>query len=414
QLVEMDPLYQLTFDDATLLSTPDHEEMKARVERTFPGNGPGVDRFMRRERRKYDAMYPCLKMPYDTLLSMLNWRMLAALPHMSIRENLFGHLGHYFSDDRCRLSFTFQAKYLGMSPWECPAAFAILPYIERAYGIHHVMGGLSRISDAMARVIEEHGGEIHTDRAVTRIITDSGRRASGIALGDGERIDADAVVINADFGYAMENLFEPGFLRTYTPAKLSAMRYSCSTFMLYLGLDTIYDEPHHHIIFASDYRRNMEDIAAGRPLSDDMSIYIRNAVATDSTLAPPGQSALYVLVPISNLLSGFEWTADYVAGLRDTVLTHIEQRTAMHDLRRHIVAEHMITPRTWKDDYNLFAGSTFNLSHNLAQLLYFRPHNRFEECRNCYLAGGGTHPGSGLPTIYESGRIAADLICKDV
>lgn len=413
QLVELDPLYRLTYDDVTLLATRDHEAMKARVEQAFPGNGPGLDQFMRRERLKYDGMYPCLKVPYDTLSSMISFRLLRALPHMSIGEKLFGHLGRFFSDDRCRLSFTFQAKYLGMSPWDCPAAFAILPYIERAYGIHHVMGGLSRISEAMARVIEEHGGQIRTSAPVARISTDSQRRARGVVLENGERVDTDAVVINADFGYAMAQLFEPGFLRTYTPTKLATMRYSCSTFMLYLGLDTIYDETHHHIIFAHDYRRNMEDIAAGRPLSDDMSIYIRNASGNDTALAPAGHSALYVLVPIANMRSDAPWTTERTAAMRNTVLNHLEQRTSMHDLRSHIVAEHVITPQNWRDDFNLYDGSTFNLSHNLAQLLYFRPHNRFQECANCYLVGGGTHPGSGLPTIYESGRIAADLVSED-
>jgi phytoene desaturase len=46
------------------------------------------------------------------------------------------------------------------------------------------------------------------------------------------------------------------------------------------------------------------------------------------------------------------------------------------------------------------------------QMLYFRPHNKFEGLDRCYLVGGGTHPGSGLPTIYQSGLIAAHLIGK--
>jgi len=45
-------------------------------------------------------------------------------------------------------------------------------------------------------------------------------------------------------------------------------------------------------------------------------------------------------------------------------------------------------------------------------MLYWRPHNRFEELENCYLVGGGTHPGSGLPTIYESARISSNLISQ--
>ncbi|MDP7497152.1 MAG: phytoene desaturase, partial [Roseibacillus sp.] len=79
---------------------------------------------------------------------------------------------------------------------------------------------------------------------------------------------------------------------------------------------------------------------------------------------------------------------------------------------RHIVEERMITPRNWQDDGPIFLGATFNLKHTLNQLLYLRPHNRYAKFRNLYLAGGGTHPGSGLPTIYESARISSNLICE--
>ncbi|MBP7462598.1 MAG: hypothetical protein KBA26_15040 [Candidatus Delongbacteria bacterium] len=57
-----------------------------------------------------------------------------------------------------------------------------------------------------------------------------------------------------------------------------------------------------------------------------------------------------------------------------------------------------------------FWGATFNLGHTMSQMLYFRPRNKFEEIGHCCLVGGGTHPGSGLPTIYESARISANLI----
>ena len=43
--------------------------------------------------------------------------------------------------------------------------------------------------------------------------------------------------------------------------KVRRKGFSCSTFMLYLGLDTLYeDEPHHQILFADDYRRNLNEI----------------------------------------------------------------------------------------------------------------------------------------------------------
>jgi phytoene desaturase len=84
----------------------------------------------------------------------------------------------------------------------------------------------------------------------------------------------------------------------------------------------------------------------------------------------------------------------------------------MADIRQHIKVEHVVTPREWESDYNVYRGATFNLAHNLGQMIYLRPRNKFEELDHCYLVGGGTHPGSGLPTIYESGRIAANLICR--
>jgi phytoene desaturase len=261
----------------------------------------------------------------------------------------------------------------------------------------------------MADVAKNNGADIHTNCPVKQIVTDNGV-VRGVLLGSGDRIEADDVVINADFGYAMENLFEPGVLRKYTPQKLARMKISCSTFMLYLGVDYEVDLPHHTIFFADDYKKNVRDIFAGR-LTRDISFYIRNAGLTDTTLAPPGHSALYVLVPVPNTRSDIDWECEKDS-FRETVLERMESRGGLKELRQHIRSEHIITPKDWEHEHNVYAGATFNLAHNVGQMIYFRPHNKFEELDHCYLAGGGTHPGSGLPTIYESGRIAANLISR--
>ena len=83
----------------------------------------------------------------------------------------------------------------------------------------------------------------------------------------------------------------------------------------------------------------------------------------------------------------------------------------MKDLREHIVEERIITPQGW-EGADIFMGATFNLAHTLDQMLYLRPRNRMQGFENIYLVGGGTHPGSGLPTIYESARISSNLICE--
>jgi len=206
------------------------------------------------------------------------------------------------------------------------------------------------------------------------------------------------------------NLGPPGVLKKYSPENVDARAYSCSTFMLYLGLDKTYDLPHHAIFFASDYRRNNSDIFQAKVLSEDISFYIRNASLTDPALAPPGHSAVYVLVPVPNRTAQIDWAKE-TAVFRDRVVTAMEKRAGMSELRRHIREEIVFTPQAWQD-LTIQFGATVTLAHSLAQMLYFRPRNKFEELDHCYLVGGGTHPGSGLPTIYESGRIAANLISR--
>ncbi len=117
-----------------------------------------------------------------------------------------------------------------------------------------------------------------------------------------------------------------------------------------------------------------------------------------------------VLIPMPNNKSGIDWETQKDK-VREQVLDMLEKRTPLKNIRDLIVTEHVITPADWEKS-GVYLGAVFNLSHSFDQLLMRRPHNKFEEADNLYLVGGGTHPGSGLPTIYESGRIAADLISE--
>jgi phytoene desaturase len=411
RFVKLDPMYELDFGDVSLFPTSNEEAMAAEIERVFPGESAGFARFMARERVRFARMYPCLQKDYSSLAAFFAPVFLRALPRLSLGRSLYGVLSDCFAPERLRLSFTFQSKYLGMSPWRCPGAFAIISFIEYAFGVYHVQGGLCKIAEALAKVAEEEGAEIRLGAPVARLIL-RGRTVAGVELADGTRLEADAVVINADFAHAMTTLLEPGTLRKYSRANLEKREYSCSTFMLYLGLDKSYPLPHHRIVFARDYRRNLTDIAVDKRLSEDFSFYVRNATVTDPSLAPAGHSAIYVLVPTPNNTSGIDWTTEGPR-MHERVLAALAARTPLKDIRDHIRAEAAITPQDWADSHGVFRGATFNLAHKLTQMLYLRPRNRFEELERCYLVGGGTHPGSGLPTIYESGRISANLISKD-
>jgi phytoene desaturase len=412
-IVKLDPIYRLSFKNSYIDHFANRERLFKEIAFHYPGDELGLRTFYRNERVRYEHMYACLKRPYSSVFSLLATPLIKALPYLSIGKSLHQVLNSYFKNDDLIISFTFQSKYLGMSPWECPGAFGLIPFVEHEYGIYHVMGGLSNISLAMEKVGRQNGVQYRYNTPVDHVACNC-RKAKGVVLKTGEFLPADAVIINADFGHAMENFFKPGVIRKWTPDNLRKKVYSCSTFMLYLGLDTVYNEPHHNILFAKDYRRNVEDIVKRYTVSDDFSLYVRNASRTDSSLAPPKHSALYVLVPVPNRKSSIEWNDIESRLFRNKIVDKIKERTSMIDIDKHIVTEKIITPRDWELEHSLFLGATFNLGHSLNQMLYFRPHNQFEEVNSCYIVGGGTHPGSGLPTIYESARISSDLITRNL
>ncbi|APH07135.1 phytoene desaturase [Bacillus weihaiensis] len=409
-LIELQEMYQLIFDDATIHMTRDEQEMIRRLNELSPGEGEGYKRFMDETRKKMNALTPILQSKMDRFHHYLRWRVLKAIPQLTVSKSLYEVLSSYFSDERIKLSFTFQSKYLGMSPWECPGAFSILSYMEHEYGIFHPKGGVNQLSKAMATAFEELGGTIHLNKGVKKLLLD-GKKVKGVKLENGEEVFSDEVVINGDFAHAMNTLVDDGVLKKYSKKRLKKKKYSCSTFMIYLGLDKQYDLPHHTIVFAKDYKQNVEEITKTFTMPEDPSIYIQNASVTDDSLAPEGHSALYILAPVPSNFSKIDWE-EQKQEFRDLVIKTIEEKTAYKDLEKHIQVEKMITPKNWEEDLFVYEGATFNLGHQLTQMMVLRPHNEFEELKNCWLVGGGTHPGSGLPTILESARITTEAMEK--
>lgn len=409
-LIELDPLYRLKFGEESFTPSRDTEKTVEEIERLFPGNGKGYLRFMQEEETKFNRVSPLLQRPFTKPSDYIARDVFAALTRLHATDTVYNRLSRYFNDERLKYAFTFQAKYLGMSPWECPGTFTILSYMEHKFGLFHPIGGVNQVCEAMAQVVREYGGTIATSTGVKRVLTRNGT-ATGLLLDNGEKIEADHVVLNADFATAMSELFEPGELRKYAPAKLASKKYSCSTYMLYLGVNRTIDMPHHNVLFSQDYRTNISEIMAKKVLSKDPSIYIHNPGAIDPTLAPEGKTALYALMPVPNLTGDIDWEHEGER-VREAMLSRMEQEPELRGLTDCIETEASITPAGWRDQHGVYNGATFNLAHSFDQMMMLRPHNKFEEVGNCWLVGGGTHPGSGLPTIFESARISVRLLVE--
>ena len=391
---QLDPMYALNFSDKTMCVRPQPEAMKAEIEKHFPGEGANFDRFLKRESLRFKKLYPCLQKPYGTVSSMISPTLLAAVPHIAAGRSLYSVLGDYFRSERTSPGLHIPVEVPGHVAGDCPGLFTMIPYTEHAHGVYHVMGGLSRITHAFAEIGREEGAEIHTSAPVARVLVD-GRRAIGVDLQSGERVYCDDVIINPDFCYAMATLFDEKDLGRYKPSTLRKRKFSCSTFMMYLGSQSARTHAEHHtIVFARDYKKNIEAIMHGRRSFEDMSIYVRNSCKTDPSGAPLGHSALYILVPVPNNTSGIDWQ-EHKQEMRDYIFRTLRERTPYGDLTPHIQHEMIVTPQDWENKYSVFLGATFNMAHSWNQMLYMRPHNQFEMFSNCYLVGGGTTRAAG-------------------
>lgn len=409
KLHKLDMNYRLIFGQGGSLDcTSDLDQMRSRIaELSGEKNAKAFERYVLDNRSKLDKSRACLQEPWYGPSDLLSKRAMRVAKVLRPQRTVAKDLMKLFDDDRLMLAMSFQTKYLGMSPFNCPSLFTMLAFLEYEYGIFHPLGGLGSVSERMAEIAEGLGVKFRMGESVDGVIMD-GKKILGVRTEKGG-FYADKVVMNADFAQGMTSLFPDSVRKKWSNKKIDNKKYSCSTFMMYLGVNKSFEDlPHHQIYASKDYVNNLEDIEKHHRITwDDPSVYVQNACVTDPQLAPEGCSTVYVLVPVSHIHENIDWNKEKDA-FRDRILDQIESKLGFENIRDHIATELIITPEDWGD--HCYRGAVFNLAHGLDQMLWRRPKNEFDEIKNLYLVGGGTHPGSGLPVIYESARISSKLI----
>ncbi|GAB4118245.1 MAG: phytoene desaturase family protein [Roseiflexaceae bacterium] len=415
RLLRVDPNTRLKFWDGTHLDLMSDRAAFKQQLGNFQGDAPAAfDRWYAEHIRKNVVGYgPYLGTPVRPVLKYLNPREIAAALPFRPWESLFDHFQGFFQDERLAYGLGYQAKYLGMHPTECSSVFSLVTWLEFEYGIWHPEGGFRALAQALAKAATDLGVTIHLKRPVRQVIVE-GKHAKGVELSDGERIMADAVLVNADFAHALTSIVPPEARGKYTEQKLQRMQFSCSTFMLYLSVDRRWDDLPHHQLYLSDHIRRRE-----KPYVDDSALdeidppfYVCNPTPLDPSNAPAGHSTLFVLVPIPNTMHGIDWKAKQQS-FRDLIVSRLPM-LGYEGVADHIVDEACYTAETWRDDYRVYQGAVFNLVHSWTQLGPLRPHIRSQAARGLYYVGGAVHPGSGLLTILEAAKSAAFFIGQDL
>ena len=411
-LQRVDPTYHLVFDNGSQLAlTSDMKSLQEQLESFEPGSFQGLLRYMDEGHRHYHLGIEKLVQPdFRKASDFFKLSNLPLVHQVKPFEKHFANMSTYFDDPRLKAAFTFQDVYMGLSPFEAPATFSMMPYTELAHGVWYPKGGMYQVVEALFSLACEAGVEFSFNTSVEQIEV-NGQGTRGVLLADGRHLGADAVLANADLPYVYQNLLpQDGHAK-----KLARKRFSCSVISFFWGMDKPYETlPPHTLFLAEDYRENFDSIIRDLGLPANPSLYVHAPARLDPSMAPQGQDTLIAIVPVGHMSANGEqdWGA-----IRDQARQHVFRRLrtlGITDLEEHIKFEVNFTPLSWRKRYNLVKGSTHGLCHNLTQLGYFRPDNRHPHYHNLYFTGASTRPGTGMPTAMVSGRQSAQRIIDDL
>jgi phytoene desaturase len=411
-LQRVDPTYHLVFDDGNQLAlTSDLKAMQTQLEAIEPGSFQGFLRYLEEGCRHYHlAMERLVQQDFRTAAAFFNLSNLPLLFQLKPLLRHYPHMSTYFREPRLKMAFTFQDVYMGLSPFEAPATFSMMPYTELAHGVWYPRGGMYQVVEALMALARQAGVEF-IFRAGVKQIEVKGERARGVVLADGQRVEADAIVANADLPYVYQHLLPPDD----QAKRLARKRFSCSVVSFFWGVDKPVPGLGPHTLFLSDdFRGNFDAIVHELTLPDNPSLYIHAPTRLDPSLAPPGEDTLIAIVPVGHLdeRGQQDWRM-----LRDQARQAVFNRLAtlgITDLESHLKFETNYTPLSWRKRYNLTKGSTHGLCHNLTQLGYLRPQNRHPRYHNLYFVGASTHPGTGVPTALVSARLVAQRVIEEL
>lgn len=407
-LRSLSPFYRLRFHDGgTFDCSADPAAMRAEVARLSPGDVEGYERFMALSAALCRLGFEDLgDASFSSLADMA--RVVPALARFGAWRSVYATVARHMRDERLRTAFSFHPLLIGGNPFSASAIYALIPHLERRWGVHWAIGGTGRLVAGLVDLLRGQGGALRLGAEVAAIMVEGGR-ARGVRLASGEEIRAAIVVSNADSAWTYRHLLGHTPRRRWTDRRLDRTSSSMGLFVWYFGTRRRYAEVGHHtILLGPRYRELLRDIFRRKVLSKDFSLYLHRPTASDPSLAPPGQDSFYVLSPVPNLQAGIDWPRE-AEPYRQAIQRRLSE-TLLPGLEQAIVTSKVLTPQEFQNDLLAWRGSGFGMEPVLTQSAWFRPHNRSEEVDGLYLVGAGTHPGAGLPGVLSSARVLDKVV----
>jgi 1-hydroxycarotenoid 3,4-desaturase len=318
-------------------------------------------------------------------------------------ETMWHALSRHFHDPRLRQLFGRYATYNGASPFLSPATLMLIAHVEQD-GVWRIEGGMQRLAEALEKLARARGVMFHFGQEARKILVEKGR-ATGVVLASGEKLDASAVVVNADAAAVAQGLLGEAVRPAVEPMAMQHRSLSAMTWAMTArtnGLPLL----HHNVFFSSDYAREFEQIFRQSQLPQAPTVYV---CAQDRDGSPkPGAERLFLLMNAPANGDRKHFSPEEIAQCQARMFRLLE-RCGLQ------VMPHATKVTTPADFHRLFPATGGALYGRASHgwMASFRRPGSATAIAGLYLAGGSTHPGAGVPMAALSGRLAAQRLISD-
>ncbi|MPQ43155.1 phytoene desaturase family protein [Clostridium tarantellae] len=326
-------------------------------------------------------------------------------------KNCYSYINKYINNEILKNTLLFQCMYIGVTPYNSSNMYTLIPTVTQLEGLYHIKGGTYKYIESLEKVIKELEGEILTDTEVTEIIIKD-KKAIGVSTSNKENIYADIIICNSDFSYTLKELIKDKKVKKpYTVAKINSLKYSCSTFILHLGVKKYYNNLSVHNIFLNNNFKENINAPFNGYIPNEGNYYIYYPSKIDNSFNKIGYGSLNITLRVPNLLNKeIIWNKEFINTLKNKILNDISKINGLENIKNEIIYENYTTPITLKNKFNTYAGCAFGLSHTLMQTNYFRPQVTFKNIKNLYFTGASIHPGNGISLVLKCSELCANEI----
>ena len=413
EFIELEPLFTVNIDgiEKTFTIYKDIHKLAAQFKTIEPEFIEKMERHLKKTETLYnDTVDRIIHRNFNSFPEYLLQLIRVPIKHGPlIFKTLWTELCNSFESKEARMIFSLVGFFLGATPFDTPAIFSLLNYIEMRHdGYHNVKGGMYQIVIGLLKVLNEKGVKIHYNTEITSAKLSDGKLMA-LTDSNGHEWKSDFYIINADAAWFRGNIFKRA---KYSPKKLDKMKWTMAPLTIYLGVKGKLDNLQHHNYFlGSNFDEYAKGIFKNQVTFQKPYYYVNIPSKNNPESAPENHESLFILCPSPDLRFKPDWSdSDTIA---QNIIDDLSKRSG-YNLNEMIVSKTILTPEHWKDMFNLYKGSGLGLAHDMNQIGWFRPANKDEKFNNVYYVGASTIPGTGLPMAIISSKLTTERIINDL